>query len=236
MTSLISPSASKSEPEAEPLSDRNQAKGPRPGLTSATALVVAASLVPVCSRCPRSRGSGHHGIAVLAVIAVRRDAARGPVRSAHQSACRIADGGVYAYSAMNSATSPATWSDGATGFSPGPATRRLCPHGSFYVDAFVQVLSPQWHGELGYRDESACGSRRSSTYPACVQMAWFQNVTVGLEVPAAALRWVSSAGFLSRRPTLDPSTPPVAVFTTASVSRPAWHSSRSLVLSGRHHG
>ena len=98
MTSLISPSASKSEPEAEPLSDRNQQKAHALGLTSATALVVGSIVGTGVFTMPAVlAGAGTMGIAVLAVIAV------GAMLLAvlfGQLTKRVpnSDGGVYAYS------------------------------------------------------------------------------------------------------------------------------------------
>jgi len=54
MTSLITPSESKSEPEIEPLSERNQQKAHVLGLSSATALVVGSIVGTGVFTMPRS--------------------------------------------------------------------------------------------------------------------------------------------------------------------------------------
>jgi len=127
---------------------------------------------------PRPRGSGHDGIAVLAVIAV------GAMLLAvlfGQLTKRVpnSDGGVYAYAATNSATSPAISWDGATGSSRGPVTRQSSRRGSSTSTPSSRSRT-QWHDELEHRDVR-------SMDPAIInltgvrQMAWFQNVTVVLK-------------------------------------------------------
>jgi len=97
MTLLNSPSASKSDPQRDPLSERNQQKAHSLGLTSATALVVGSIVGTGVFTMPAVlAGAGTMGIAVLAVIAV------GAMLLAvlfGQLTKRVpnSDGGVYAY-------------------------------------------------------------------------------------------------------------------------------------------
>ena len=169
------------EGPAPPASPASHEKSRELGLTSATGLVIGSIIGTGVFTMPARAGRGGHQLAARAGRhRGRRDAARGPVRPAHQAGSQRRRRAVRLRQARVRRLRRLPHRLVLLDLRPGPGNAAIVASWVFYVDALFGIHHPSGMANWGI-------ALIGLWIPAAInlagvrQMAWFQNVTVVLK-------------------------------------------------------